>query len=245
MLPSGLTLVNGAQLKQSLTFDIIGMVSPFYCSVPQVQLAGGMWLRKLQPTTIAFKIYESSTEADLIVPHCLPDPDSDLYQRFINTRNQWVKALASRDLILDIASLIGSPGAHVLANLSVTRSQGSDQQNVAAKLKELNDSLKHYEINLRSGGRIAPGERVSPAGFGAKGVMDWTEKTPGRTWINTGYGANLQSIDFGSPTGGRGKPVKLYIQPFTSPPIVGSRSGCYQGGFPMNVIHPQIPFANY
>ena len=59
-----------------------------------------------------------------------------------------------------------------------------------------------------------------PGVFAAKGVYDWMERTPGRNWINTGYGANVQSVDFGSPSGGRGKPVKMYVQPFSSPPVI-------------------------
>ena len=65
------------------------------------------------------------------------------------------------------------------------------------------------------------------------------ERTPGRNWINTGYGANVQSVDFGSPSGGRGKPVKMYVQPFSSPPVIGMRSGAYNGGYPMCMVYPQ------
>ena len=77
--------------------------------------------------------------------------------------------------------------------------------------------------------------------IGAKGVYDWTEKTPGRNWITTGYGANVQSVDFGSPSGGRGKPVRMYVQPFSSPPVIGMRSGVYNGGYPMVIVYPQVP----
>ncbi len=66
------------------------------------------------------------------------------------------------------------------------------------------------------------------------------EHTPGRNWINTGYGANVQSVDFGSPSGGRGKPVKMYVQPFSSPPVIGMRSGTYNGGYPMCIVYPQV-----
>ena len=66
------------------------------------------------------------------------------------------------------------------------------------------------------------------------------ERTPGRNWINTGYGANVQSVDFGSPSGGRGKPVKMYVQPFSSPPVIGMRSGAYNGGYPMCIVYPQV-----
>jgi hypothetical protein len=70
----------------------------------------------------------------------------------------------------------------------------------------------------------------------AKGIYDWMERTPGRNWINTGYGANVQSVDFGSPSGGRGKPVKMYVNPFSSPPVIGMRSGAYNGGYPMCIV---------
>jgi len=101
-------------------------------------------------------------------------------------------------------------------------------------------ATKFYEVTLRSGGRVAPGERVAPGIFAAKGVYDWMERTPGRNWINTGYGANVQSVDFGSPSGGRGKPVKMFVQPFSSPPVIGMRSGAYNGGYPMCIVYPQV-----
>jgi len=145
-----------------------------------------------------------------------------------------------RDLILNIIELLGAPPYPRTGNLSVTQGNGAEANTVAAKLKELEDSLKHYEITLRSGGRNAPGERVSPGIFAAKGVYDWMERTPGRNWINTGYGANVQSVDFGSPSGGRGKPVKMFVQPFSSPPVIGMRSGAYNGGYPMCIVYPQV-----
>jgi hypothetical protein len=69
------------------------------------------------------------------------------------------------------------------------------------------------------------------------------ERTPGRNWINTGYGANVQSVDFGSPSGGRGKPVKMFVQPFSSPPVIGMRSGAYNGGYPMCIVYPRLVVA--
>jgi hypothetical protein len=78
----------------------------------------------------------------------------------------------------------------------------------------------------------------------AKGIYDWMERTPGRNWINTGYGANVQSVDFGSPSGGRGKPVKMYVNPFSSPPVIGMRSGAYNGGYPMCIVYPQQVVGN-
>ena len=151
------------------------------------------------------------------------------YNRFVASRNHYVKAICARDLIQSIIEVLGIPHSHVLANLSVTQGSGDPKASVGAKLDELNNSIKFYEITLRSGGRNAPGERVSPGVFAAKGVYDWMERTPGRNWINTGYGANVQSVDFGSPSGGRGKPVKMYVQPFSSPPVIGMRSGAHNG----------------
>ena len=86
---------------------------------------------------------------------------------------------------------------------------------------------------------------AGPKSGPAKGGYDWMERTPGRNWINTGYGANVQSVDFGSPSGGRGKPVKMFVQPFSSPPVIGMRSGAYNGGYPMCIVYPQVPTINY
>jgi hypothetical protein len=76
-------------------------------------------------------------------------------------------------------------------------------------------------------------------------VLDWAERTPGRTWANTGYGANRQSIDFGSSTGGRGKPVSFYIAPYYSPVIMGGRWGMYNSGYPLSISYPQMPTVRF
>ncbi len=84
--------------------------------------------------------------------------------------------------------------------------------------------------------RAAPNPASSPPRVSTTG---W-DVPRGRNWINSGYGANLQSVDFGSPSGGRGKPVKMYVQPFSSPPVIGMRSGAYNGGYPMCIVYPQV-----
>ena len=55
-----------------------------------------MWLRKLQPFTVASKIYEASGEADLIVPrgHVRPGNHQEWY-RFVACRNHYVKAMVA------------------------------------------------------------------------------------------------------------------------------------------------------
>lgn len=112
-----------------------------------------MWLRKLSPITIASKIYEASGEADLICPWSTVRPGNIEYPRFAGCRNHWVKAQVARGLILNIIEVLGAPHSHVLANLSVSQGNGNEKNTVAAKLEELTNEIKHYEITLRSGGR--------------------------------------------------------------------------------------------
>jgi hypothetical protein len=47
--------------------------------------------------------------------------------------------------------------------------------------------------------------------FAAKGLMD-DERAPGRTWVVTGMGANAESSEMWSATGGRGKTMKYFFQ---------------------------------
>jgi len=247
-LPKGLSLTDGRILEQDVTYDLVSQIEPYFCSIDQVRLAGGQILRKLSDLTIACQIYQSSEEARLISP--MPFSSSVInntpynnitHHRLIGCRNQWVTAAAARDLILGQGTLLGGPQSHVLANFSVERSRGFQTEGTPAKLKELGDSIKFYEVALRSSGYTLPGGRPR-SGMAAKGVYDWTERTPARTWTSTGLGANATSMDFGSPTGGRGKPTKFFASPFYSPPLINLRSGIFQGTYPL-VIQTAYPLS--
>ncbi|HEX8918754.1 MAG TPA: hypothetical protein VF898_09635 [Chloroflexota bacterium] len=49
----------------------------------------------------------------------------------------------------------------------------------------------------------------------AKGLWD-SEVAPGRTWVVSGMGANVKSMEAPSSTGGRGKTVKMYLAPIVT-----------------------------
>lgn len=105
---------------------------------------------------------------------------------------------------------------------------------------------RHYSLRSKPGKMREQVLRLAPAQTGhSRRFRNKSTWTPGRNWINTGYGANVQSVDFGSPSGGRGKPVKMFVQPFSSPPVIGMRSGAYNGGYPMCIVYPQVPTINY
>lgn len=237
-LPQGLALVSGPYIGEPVTFDAVSALVPYYASVDQVRLAGGMYIRKMSDLTIASMIYMSSREADLLYP-----PAAQIFAsspnsfRFLGSRNIYVQNLAAKKLIENVLNLIGLPGSHVLANLSITRQRGNEKEGLSQKITSLEETLKSYEIAVRSGGNVVPGGHAK-AQFAAKGVFDWTERTPARTWLSTGMGANASSQDFGSPTGGRGKPVKFFSSPFYSPPIINMRSGIYQGAYPLVTVYP-------
>ena len=224
-IPRGLKLKNGATLMKDVTFDLISQLTPFYSSVDLVRLGGGPAIAKLSDITLACQIFQSSLKADLISPNHHPwfGPQ---YKRFLGARMQWTTAVATRDLMLNIVSLLG-PSAHVLANFSADRKTDLKQP-----LSQIAGDIKSYEVAVRSGGRTVPGGRPT-FHFAAKGVMDWGERTPGRSWSGNGMGANATSIDPGSATGGRGKPVKFFASPICSPPFSAMRSGIYQPGYPL------------
>lgn len=232
-LPKGLALVTGQTLMRDVTLNVVSSLYPFYAGIDQVKLIGGYALRSTSDLTIACTIYNVSKEADMISPHSLwPFPNTPEYQRLFNCRSQWVIAKSARDLILNLIGLVGSPGSHVLANFSVTRSKGGDTESIAAKVNELNDQLKKYVISIASHGSTLPGGHARAA-FGAKGVRDWHEKTPSRQWSTTGVGANAVGPDFLSRNGGRGKPEHHFNRLYCSPSIVNWRSGVYLGSFPL------------
>ena len=142
-LPKGIKLVNGATLMKDVTFDFISQITPYYSTIDMVRLAAGPILKKLSDITIACQIYRSSNEADLITAARVPLSGLQ-HTRLIGSRLQYVTALASRDLMLNVVSLLG-PSAHVLANFSVDRKADNKQ-----RLAEFEDSLKLYEVVLRS-----------------------------------------------------------------------------------------------
>jgi hypothetical protein len=231
-LPKGLKLVNGSVLMKDVTFDFISQITPYYSTIDMVRLAAGPTLRKLSDITIACQIFQSSQEANLVSPLHLPQL-GERWVRYIGSRMQYTTALAARDLTLNVTDLLGA-NAHVLANFSVDRKADNTK-----RLAEFNDSIKFYEPTLRSGGRVMPGGRP---GFemAAKGVLDWTERTPGRTWFGNGMGANSTSFDMGSSTGGRGKPVKFFSSPMFSPPMSSMRIGMCQSGFPISPLYSSL-----
>jgi hypothetical protein len=235
-LPKGLALTSGATLMENTTLDVASTLTPFYAGIGQVKLNGGYFLRTTTDLTIACAIYNSSQEADLMTPNAIiPTLGTPAEVRWANSRTQWVTAKATRDLIMNIIGLIGSPGAHVLANFSVTRERGGMLESVAAKLADLNNDVKTYAVNLASNGQTLPGGHARP-GFGAKGVRDWTERSPSRGWASTGIGANAKGPDYGSMTGGRGKPLSYFNRAWCSPPIINWRSGVYQGMYPLTTV---------
>lgn len=234
-LPRGIKTTDGAVLNTDLTFDVISRLNPYYCSVDQVRLAGGMVIRKLSDLTVACQVYNSSREADLLCLHPPTGTESDEFKLFVGARNQWVTAVAARDLILNVNELLGRAGSHVLANFSVQRQADREGEGISGRLKELNDSIKTYEVSIRSGGRTAPGGRPE-FGMAAKGAYDWMEKTPSRTWIANGMGSNATSAEFiNLGTGGRGKPVHFFASSFYAPPLVNMRYGIYPSGYPLPV----------
>lgn len=238
-LPEGLTLVSGAYLGAPATFDVVSALAPYYASVDQVRLQGGMYIRKLSDLTLASAIYDASRQVDLLYPPgvAMNFTTSPNAFRFLGSRNQYVQALVAKNMIESVLGFVGVPASHILANLSITRQRANEKEGVGQKITSLEGTLELYEPTIRSGGNVVPGG-YAKAQFAAKGVFDWTERTPARTWQTTGMGANATSQDFGSPTGGRGKPVKFFASPFYSPPIINLRSGIYQGAYPLTTLYP-------
>jgi hypothetical protein len=263
-LPAGIQTSDGAVLNECVTIDAVSGLCPFYASVDQVKLLGGPGLRRMIDFTIAGQIYMLSKQVDLIVPHqpwgfnnggipySYANPESLPYgdwptaaapwypfadwMVFVGARNQWVANKAAQELLLN-ASILMAPGSHVLANFSVTRGKGYQNEGLSGKISQLEAEVKLNEIAVRSRGKIIPGGTMRPR-MAAKGVLDWQERTPARTWYGNGAGANSTSMDPGSPGGGRGKPVKFFASPMVSPALTTMRIGAYQIGYPLQIVYP-------
>lgn len=219
-LPKGMATMNGAFLAENLSLEVIADLAPFYASVPQCRLEGGPYMAKIKDTTIAAQIYQSSKEADQ-KQELLPVPGSHMGNRFYPARNFWVINNAVYSLLVSISGLIGYTGGRVLANFSVTKQRGEQGTGFSAKLVDLKQAMADYLVVLLSGGRVIPGGRAAFS-MAAKGLND-DERTPGRTWMTTGMGANATTGEMPSGTGGRGKAVKFFASPICSARYMDAR----------------------
>jgi hypothetical protein len=230
-LPKGLKLADGRTLMTDYTLTVVGTITPFYCSIDQVRLAGGVYLNKVSDMTIASMIYEKSKDADsfsytLTAPPTVAYTSTNqawrTYNLKLNARQNWVKWMTALQLILNVYELSGARGSHTLANLSVQRQSITRDEGMPKKISDLQKQADAWLITLKSGGVIGPGGHVRPA-FAAKGIYDPSDAPPGRLWVTTGMGANERAVPgFGSS----GKPFR-----YASPPIVSWRKGRYEGAY--------------
>jgi hypothetical protein len=116
----------------------------------------------------------------------VPEPKS-------SGRNNWVINYAAYNMLVNLSGLVGYTGSHVLANFSVSKMRGEQGTGFSAKLKDLTDGIKAYQVVLESGGKVIPGGRA-PYAMAAKGIWD-PEPTPGRTWVVTGMGSNVKTME--------------------------------------------------
>lgn len=130
---------------------------------------------------------------------------------FLAARNNWTINAAAYNLLVNLTGLVGYTGGHVLGNFSVTKQKGEVGTGVSAKIKDLTQGMKDYQIVLESGGKVIPGGHMAFAEV-AKQVWD-NEVAPGRTWVVSGMGANVRTVETPSAGGGRGKPMKMFLTP--------------------------------
>lgn len=220
-LPKGVALTTGAVLTDDVTFDVVSSLTPFYASLDQVRLEGGAYIRRIADFTLAAEIYQASRETDQFCT-VLPGEDTDMFARYVFARNSWVTSKAALSVLLNILNQAGKQ-AHVLGNFSVTKDVDFQK-----KLDDLKENLAKYEPVIKSCGYTTPGGRPKST-MAAKGAADITERTPGRTWITTGMGANATSHSY-SANRGRGKTASYFYNSYTSPPFVSFRAGIFFGG---------------
>lgn len=242
-LPQGFALTNGATLRETSQFQVVSGLTPYYSSVDLVRLNGGIYLRKLSDLTIASMIYWQSKRADaltwslpMIPPSYAPFTDfqETHFRNFMVARSNWVTFWSSLQLILNMFDLNAVRGSKTLANFSVSRQDFSNDSGVPGMLATLKQEIKDWELALMSGGGIGYKGHVKPR-MAAKGLYDDSDNTPGRTWLNSGPGANTYSMTGVSSSGGRSKTVKFY-----SPVVVGNRMGRYFGPTVL-VTWPRVP----
>lgn len=243
-LPAGLGLTNGAVLQSPVQFQVASGLTPFYGSIEIAKVHGGIYLNKISDVTIAGMIYLMSKQADaltwslpIVPPSFAPfiDFQEVHFRNFMQARQNWVTFMAVRQLMLNTFDLNAVRGNKTLANFSVGRQEFSASEGMPGKLADLSSQIKDWEIALKSGGSIGHAGHVKPR-MAAKGLYDDSDSTPGRTWINSGPGANTYSMTGVSSAGGRGKMVKFF-----SPVVTGCRAGRGIGMGSIGCSFPRFP----
>jgi hypothetical protein len=243
VLPRGFALVNGQTLKEDTSLLVVGELSPWYASVDQVRLEGGVYLTKAPDIAIAAQIWQASKNADALTARLPPEPTSldnprpdDLtYHRwflFYHARNNFVALRAALDTLLNVFDLAGARGSKTLANFSVTRMSFARDESMPKKTKDMEDELKKWRIVIQSGGEVGFGGHAK-AGFAAKGIYDPSDAPAGRLWYTTGMGANKKTV---AGWGAVGKPIK-----YGSPTFVNWRVGRNFGNYVS--IFPKVVYS--
>lgn len=233
VLPRGLALQDGRVLDREVDLALVGNLHPWYASVEEVRLEGGVFLSKLGDLAVAAQVWQASKNADALTcnqpptPQTLTDPDpNDLAYKqwflFHHARNNWVSIRAAADCLLNVQDLVGARGSKTLANFSVTKMEMNRETGLPKKLTEMNLELKGWKIVIQSGGRLGFGGHPQ-SGFAAKGKYDPSDAPAGRLWYTTGMGANRKTV---AGWGSAGKPVK-----FGSPTFVNWRVGRNFGNY--------------
>ena len=230
-LPKGLATVTSAALKDDTTFEVVSTVNPWYCSIDQVRLEAGSYIRGSRDITIASMIYTMGREVGTqiyvkpVVPLSSTGPDDlswQRYQRFLIGRQRYVTLKTAFRLVINLWDVNSSRGSKTLGNFSVSRASQTKDEDVPKKLTELKEEIEGWKLVVQSAGAIGYEGRVHSV-TAAKGLYGDNDAPAGRGWMVTGMGANHKSI---AGYGSNGKPVK-----FGSPSIIQWRFGRYMGGY--------------
>jgi hypothetical protein len=233
-LPANLALTDKSVMGEEVTFEVTGTITPWYCSIDQVRLEGGAYLRNLSDLTIAAMIYQAGRDCDAIT-YMVPPPGpggetvqgaaDEQYMRFNLARQRYTQLTATRNLILNLWDVNMNRGTKTLANFSVSQSSQTKDEEVPKKLTQIQKDIAEWAIVVKSGGNIGRGGRAQSR-MAAKNIYGDRDFPAGRTWVTTGMGANEKSF---SGFGSNGKPVK-----FGSPSVMQYRLGLFLGGAMMS-----------
>jgi len=227
VLPPNLLLMDGSILDQEVSFMLTDQIDPWYASVDEVKLEGGIYLTKLPEITMASQIWNASKFCDALTCHepTLPpqltpyDPGhlgAHKYFLFNTARNRFVSVRAALASIYNVFDLAGVRGSKTLGNFSVTRMSFARDESLPKKIRAMEDELSKWKIVIQSGGEIGYGGHAK-AVFAAKGKYDPSDIPAGRQWWVTGMGANHKTMPgFGSA----GKPYK-----YGTPSFINYRVG--------------------
>jgi len=173
---------DGNTLAEDYAFRWSTTLYPYYVSSDIVDLELGSYLGSLDTETIDFTIWQASKESDLLT-YTTSITNSDWYN---HARRQYVMCRTGMLLLQNTISVL--PKKKKLDQLEVQW----DTESYQSFINDMREACLRWKRVLASGGELSEHTSLKPR-FGIKGRQHADRPAFGRSWNNSGRGANSRT----------------------------------------------------